>query len=129
MRRLASLVALSLLGAAVGACVTPSIPIPPPDPAEMDFDVTPQGSGSGSVASFSYPANVNYKDSTYYVFDHNTGGGVFHLANPDGSIAGLSLPASLGDQVVVTIEGGDQTVSRCVVLRQGSQDPNTYCSF
>ncbi|MEP6863701.1 MAG: hypothetical protein ABJE66_23950 [Deltaproteobacteria bacterium] len=122
MRRLAF---IALLGLA--ACVTPSIPIPPPDPANADFTITTQD--GTSVATFSYPADGNYVGATYYLFDHNTGGGVFHIANPDGSIGGLALPATAGDQVVITIEGNEQTVSRCVVLREGPQDPNTYCAF
>jgi hypothetical protein len=122
MRRLAF---IALLGLA--ACVTPSIPIPPPDPADADFTITTQD--GVSFASLNYPPDGNYIGGTYYLFDHNTGGGVFHIANPDGSITGLSLQASPGDQVVITIEGNEQTVSRCVVLRAGPQDPNTYCSF
>ena len=51
-----------------------------------------------------------------------------NLVNPDFSIGPMTLDASVGDQVVVTIESVEQTVSRCVVLRQGSQDPNTYCN-
>ena len=122
MRRLAF---IALLGLA--ACITPSIPIPPPDPAQADFTITVQDGVSS--ASLNYPPDNNYVGATYYLFDHDTGGGVFHIANPDGSISGLVLPASAGDQVVITIEGNEQTVSRCVVLRQGAQDPNTYCSF
>lgn len=93
----------------------------------MDFSITVQD--GVSTASFSYPPDDNYKDSTYYVFDHNNGGGVFHVANLDGSIHALEIEASVGDQLVISIEGGAQTVSRCIVLREGSQDPNTYCSF
>ena len=123
MRRLAF---IALLG--LGACVTPSIPIPPPDPADADFTITTQD--NASFASMSYPADGNYVGATYYLFDHDNGGGVFHIANPDGSIDNLGpLPAVAGDQVVITIEGNEQTVSRCVVLRVGPQDPNTYCSF
>ncbi|HEY0251085.1 MAG TPA: hypothetical protein VGC41_06135 [Kofleriaceae bacterium] len=110
------------------ACVTPSIPIPPPDPSLMEFDIQ-LGSDGSSNAVFSYPANKNYEGATAYLLDSNTGGGVFHLVNADYSIGPLQpLPAKQGDQVVITIEGGDETVSRCVILRQGSQDPNTYCN-
>ncbi|MEO8844148.1 MAG: hypothetical protein ABI591_02925 [Kofleriaceae bacterium] len=122
MRRLALIALLGLV-----ACVTPSIPIPPPDPAQADFTVTTQD--GASIAAFSYPADTNYVGATYYLFDHDTGGGVFHIANADGSISGLALAASIGDQVVITIEGNEQTVSRCVVLREGTQNPNAYCSF
>jgi hypothetical protein len=123
MRRLAF---IALIG--LGACVTPSIPIPPPDPADADFTITSQD--GNSIATFSYPADSNYVGATYYLFDHDNGGGVFHIAAPDGSITNLGpLPAMAGDQVVITIEGNEQTVSRCVVLREGPQDANTYCSF
>ena len=122
MRRLAF---IALLGLA--ACITPSIPIPPPDPAQADFTVTVQD--GTSTASFSYPPDNNYVGGTYYLFDHECGCGVFHVANTDGSISGLNLTASTGDQIVITIEGNEQTVSRCIVLREGPQDPNTYCSF
>ncbi|MEO8550743.1 MAG: hypothetical protein ABI678_12245 [Kofleriaceae bacterium] len=124
MRRLA-LIAVGVLG--LGGCLTPSIPIPPPDPAEMDFAITLQD--GVSTAAFTYPPDDNYKDSTYYVFNHDTGGGVFHVANPDGSIHALAIEATAGNQLVISIEGGAQTVSRCIVLREGAQDPNTYCSF
>jgi len=121
MRRFA-LIALVV----IGGCVTPSIPIPPPDPSQMDFNVSMDGNASSAI--FSYPPDKNYEGGTAYVFDDNNGGGVFHLVNPDFSIGPMTLTASLGDQVVVTIESAEQTVSRCVVLRQGSQDPNTYCT-
>ncbi len=109
------------LGALVGACVTPSIPIPPPDPADMQFHLTVQD--TGSVAEFTYPPDKNYEGGTAYLFDHNTGGGVFHIVNPDFSIGPLTLEASAGDQVVVTVESAEQTVSRCVVLREGCAGP------
>ena len=123
MRRLAF---IALLGLA--ACITPSIPIPPPDPAQADFTITVQDNGT-STASFSYPPDNNYVGATYYLFDHDKGGGVFQLANPDGSMSFLNITANTGDQIVITIEGNEQTVSRCIVLRPGLQDPNTYCSF
>jgi hypothetical protein len=122
MRRFA-LIALVV----IGGCVTPSIPIPPPDPSQMDFDIS-SDAGATPHATFTYPPDKNYEGGTAYVFDDNNGGGVFHIVNPDFSIGPMTLTASLGDQVVVTIESAEQTVSRCVVLRQGSQDPNTYCT-
>ena len=111
----------------IGGCVTPSIPIPPPDPSQMDFDIV-SDQGSTSHATFTYPPDRNYEGGTAYIFNHNTGGGVFHLVNADYSIGPMTLTATLGDQMVVTIESAEQTVSRCVVLRQGPQDPNTYCN-
>jgi hypothetical protein len=117
----------ALIALVVGGCVTPSIPIPPPDPSQMDFDLL-SDAGTTPQATFTYPPDKNYEGGTAYVFDDNNGGGVFHVVNPDFSIGPMTLEASLGDQVVVTIESAEQTVSRCVVLRQGSQDPNTYCN-
>jgi len=123
MRRLA-FIAIAL----VGACVTPSIPIPPPDPSSMDFSISTPPDGP-STAVLTYPPDKNYEGGTAYLFDHDTGGGVFHLVNADFSVGPLALGAKVGDQIVFTIESTDQTVSRCVVLREGLQDPNTYCSF
>lgn len=126
--RLHALTAVMIGAVGLTACVTPSIPIPPPDPTEMTFDLmsTPV---TGSYAIFSYPPDQNYKEATVYVFDVNNGGGVFHVANPDDSFGPLQpLAAVAGDQVNVAIESADQTISRCIVLRQGTQDPNTYCT-
>lgn len=119
--RLGFLILIGLAG-----CITPSIPIPPPDPAEMNFQL--MGSGSDSSAIFTYPAHDAYRGATAYVLDQRTGEGVFRPANSDGSIGPtLPLPAVLGDQVVVTIQNTEQTVSSCVVLQQGAQNPNVYC--
>ena len=126
MRRFAHYSGLVALIGLVG-CVTPSIPIPPPDPSQMDFEIT-SDPGTPTHATFTYPPDKNYEGGTAYVFNDNTGGGVFHIVNADFSIGPLTLGAALGDQIVVTIESAQQSVSRCVVLRQGSQDPNTYCT-
>jgi hypothetical protein len=123
MRRIA-LIAFAL----TGGCVTPSIPIPPPDPSQMDFVISTPPDGP-STAVLTYPPDQNYEGGTAYLFNHDTGGGVFHLVNPDFSVGPLGLEAKAGDQIVFTVESTDQTVSRCVVLQQGTQDPNTYCSF
>jgi hypothetical protein len=104
-------------------CITPSIPIPPPDPGEMEFHL-----GSDGTAVFTYPPTDAYQGGTCYVFDRNNGQGVFEIVHADGSIGPtLPLPAQLGDQVVVSIENVDQTVSTCVLLQEGAQDPNHYC--
>lgn len=125
--RLIALTAVMIGALGLSACVTPSIPIPPPDPTEMSFDLM-TAPDSGSYAVFSYPPNQNYRGATVYVFDVNTGGGVFHVANADDSFGPLQpLPAKAGDQVNVAVESENQTISRCIVLRQGTQDPNTYC--
>jgi hypothetical protein len=103
-------------------CITPSIPIPPPDPSEMQFHV-----GSDGVAVFTYPPTDAYQGGTCYLFDRNQGHGVFELVHPDGSIGPLGVPAALGDQIVVSIDNDDQSVSSCVILQEGAQDPNHYC--
>ena len=125
MRRIVFIAAIAW----VGACVTPSIPIPPPDPSDMTFTITTPPDGTSSTAVLTYPPDKNYEGGTAYLFNHDTGGGVFHIVNPDFSVGPLGLEAKAGNQLVFTIEATDQTVSRCVVLREGTQDPNTYCSF
>ena len=113
---------------ALGACVTPSIPIPPPDPSKMTFTLTVQDLVSTAVLT--YPPEKNYEGGVVYVFNHDTGMGVFQDVNPDFSIGPTQpLRAAAGNQLVITVEAVDQTVSRCIVLRDGAQDPNTYCSF
>ena len=52
---------------------------------------------------------------------------MIHDVNPDDSIGPISMAAALGDQVVVSVQVGDQTFSTCVVLREGAQDPTNYC--
>jgi len=122
MRRLVLIIGL---GVATEGCVTPSIPIPPPDPAQMTFSVT---AGPESTASFSYPANVNYVDSVVFVFNRDRGMGIIEVAHPDGSVGPTAgVPATLGDQIAVTFQRDDQTVSTCVRLRQGQQSPLDYC--
>jgi hypothetical protein len=115
-----------LLLVVFAGCITPSIPIPPPDPTEMQFAITATGSASSAV--FTYPPTDAYRNGTVYLYDRANGNGVFKLANADGSFGPtLPLPATAGDQVVVSIEGSEQTVSICVVLQQGAQDPNHVC--
>lgn len=123
MSRLGLLVALVIAG-----CVTPSIPIPPPDPGRMTFTLTVQDAISTAVLT--YPADPNYEGGIVYVFNHDTGRGVFQNVNADNSIGPTQpLQATVGNQLVISIEHIDQTASRCIVLREGAQDPNTYCSF
>ena len=111
----------------VTGCLTPSIPIPPPDPDKMEFHIVVDG--GNSVATFMYPPEMNYQGGTAYLFNHDTGMGVFQLVNPDFSIGPMGLRAAAGNQIVFSIEGASETVSRCVVLREGTQDGTTYCSF
>lgn len=116
-----------LLAVAVG-CVTPSIPIPPPDAARMTFTITVQAAVSSAVLT--YPPDKNYAGGIVYVFNHETGRGVFQNVNEDNSIGPTQpLEAAPGNQLVISVESEAQTASRCIVLREGLQDPNTYCSF
>ncbi|MEJ7603796.1 MAG: hypothetical protein WKG01_38275 [Kofleriaceae bacterium] len=123
MRRLVLLIGLAV----VGGCITPSIPIPPPDPARMLFEVDGIG-GPVSTAVFSYPANVNYQGALVFVFNRDRGIGVIQQANDDGSVSPTApLAAAIDEQVVVTFQRDDQTVSTCIRLRNGNQDPTNYC--
>lgn len=123
MRRLLGIgIALTLAG-----CITPSIPIPPPDPSNMVFHLTTVD-GSTS-ATMTYPPDDLYKGGIAFVRDEASGLGSIQNVNPDGSVGPITLPppVKLGDQVVFSVENGDQTVSSCVVLREGAQDPTVYC--
>jgi hypothetical protein len=106
-------------------CVTPSIPIPPPDPAKMTFTV---GTELGTIvsASLAYPSTPAYRGGVVYVFNRSIGQGIIELVHPDDSI-GPTRPvnASASDQLVITVESDEQTVSTCVLLREGT--PSAYC--
>jgi hypothetical protein len=122
MRRLAA--AIVLFGLA--GCVTPSIPIPPPDPASMTFTVTTNDQGAITSASLTYPPTIGYIGGVVYVFNRSLGKGVIETAHADGSIGPTEpVPAGLGDQLVVSVENDDQTVSTCVLLKEGT--PSSYC--
>jgi hypothetical protein len=122
MRRLLSILVLSGLA----ACVTPSIPIPPPEPTEMTFHISLTGNVSEAV--FTYPATAAYVGGNATLFNRATGQGVLQVANVDGSFGPtLPLPAAAGDNIVVSVENSKQTVSTCIVLREGAQDPTVYC--
>jgi len=122
MRRLAVIALLGLAG-----CVTPSIPIPPPDPAKMDFHLTVVG--TTSTATFTYPPDDHFVGGVAYLYNRVTGLGVIQKVNPNGSVGPTQpIGAQLGDQIVFSVENDAQTVSTCVVLREGAQDPTTYCT-
>lgn len=119
MRVISLLVVLGL-----AACVTPSIPIPPPDPSE----ITAQINTTAGTVSFSYPPDTAYIGGTAYVFNRTQGHGSIDDVNPDGSVGPTTaIKAALGDAIVFSIENGKNTVSTCVVLKDGPQDPNVYC--
>lgn len=123
MRRLLAIAAIAL---GLVGCVTPSIPIPPPDPAKMTFHLSVVD--TNSFAAFTYPPTSAYVGGIAYVFDRNKGEGVIQTCAGDGSIGPTQpFPAEANDNVVVTVQLGDQTESTCIVLREGTQDPTTYC--
>ena len=112
--------------AALGGCITPSIPIPPPDPGRMTFAVTVEG--SNSTATFAYPPDVNYIGAIVFVFNRDRGVGVIESARADGSVGPTApLSAALGEQIIVSFQREDQTVSTCIRLRDGAQNANDYC--
>ncbi len=123
MRRL--LVSIGLM-IAFGGCVTPSIPIPPPDPMRMTFTIT--GDVNNTFATFAYPAEINYENTIVFVYNRDKGVGIIENANPDGSV-GPTAPvrAALDDQMVISFQREDQTVSTCVRLREGAQSSTSYC--
>lgn len=110
----------------VSGCVTPSIPIPPPDPARMEFHLT--GEPNARTASFSYPPDVNFVDSVVFVYNRDLGVGIIEAAHPDGSVGPTAgVAADVGDQMVVSFQRDDQTVSTCIRLREGAQSSIDYC--
>lgn len=120
MRRLALIGGLVLAG-----CVTPTIPIPPPDPAKMTFVVD----ATNGVATFAYPATENYIGSVVFVYNRDKGTGIIEDARADGSVGPTQpVAAVLNDQIVVTFQHEDQSVSSCIRLRNGTQDPTVSCS-
>jgi hypothetical protein len=92
----------------------------------MTFQLT--GEPGNTTASFSYPANINYVDSVVFVYNRDRGVGVIEAAHDDGSVGPTApLAAALGEQIVVSFQRDDQTVSTCIRLREGTQDPTVYC--
>lgn len=120
-------VALAIIGLVVIAgCVTPSIPIPPPDPARMQFSLS--GEPGARKASFSYPPNVNFVDTVVFVYNRDLGVGIIEAAHPDGSVGPTAaVAADVGNQMIVSFQRDDQTVSTCIRLREGAQSSIDYC--
>ena len=122
MRRFVVLIVL--LGFA--GCVTPSIPIPPPDPSKMAFTLGRDGEGMVVSASLRYPPMAGYSGGLVYVFNRDMGKGIIELVNADDSIGPTTpVAAALGNQIVVSVESDEQTVSTCVLLQEGA--PSNYC--
>jgi hypothetical protein len=121
MRLVAALALVGLVG-----CVTPSIPIPPPDPSKMTFTVELDPNGAISSASLSYPATDSYKGGVAYVYNRTLEHGVIEAVHPDGSVGPTApVAATDGNQIVFSIENDEQTVSTCVLLREGT--PTSVC--
>lgn len=120
--------AIAVAGLIVGGCITPSIPIPPPDPERMTFVVT--GDAGNTSATFAYPADTNFRDSIVFVYNRDRGLGIIEASRPDGSV-GPTRPvsAAIGDQIAVTFQREDQTISTCIRLREGQQSATPYCSL
>jgi hypothetical protein len=126
MRLVLRLLVFWLVVTCIAGCITPSIPIPPPDPELMTFDVT--GEGAASMATFEYPANVNFESSILYVFNRDRGVGIIEATRPDGSV-GPTRPvsAALGNEIIVSFQRDDLSVSTCIRLRNGQQSRTDYC--
>lgn len=121
MRRL---VLAALSAVALAGCITPSIPIPPPDPELMTFTV----SSEDGTATFEYPATNNYREAIVFIYNRDLGVGVIEAAKPDGSVGPTApLAARIDDQITVTFQREDQTVSRCIRLQDGAQSSTRYC--
>lgn len=124
MRR--PLILAVLVVVALGGCLTPSIPIPPPDAGMMTFRLSGEPGMTG--ASFEYPPNINYVDAVVFVFNRDRGTGIIDTARADGSVGPTTpVAAALGEQIVVTFQREDQTVSTCIRLREGQQSSTDYC--
>jgi len=123
MRRLLGL--LVFVGVA-GGCLTPSIPIPPPDAGQMTFRLS--GEPGNTVATFEYPQHPTLHGAVVYVYNRDKGKGIIEAANPDGSVGPTEpVRADLGDQIVVSFVRDEQTASTCIRLRDGAQNPTSYC--
>ena len=126
MRRVLLSLGFAIALRALGGCVTPSIPIPPPDPARMTFTV--MGDVNNTLATFAYPPDVNYENTVVFVYNRDKGLGIIEDSHADGSV-GPTAPvrAGIGDQMVISFQRQDQTVSTCVRLREGAQSSTDYC--
>ena len=92
----------------------------------MTFAVTTEA-GVVNSASLTYPPTDAYRGGTVYVYDRTMGHGVFELVHENGSIGPTQpIAATVNDEVVVSVQAVEQTVSTCVLLREGS--PASYCN-
>jgi hypothetical protein len=122
-----ALVFATVIVALGSGCITPSIPIPPPDPERMTFDIGGDPANPG-LATFSYPADDRIKNALIYIYNRDQAEGIITTAAADGSVGPTKpFPAALDDQVVITFQEADQSLSTCIRIKQGAQDPNAYC--
>lgn len=92
----------------------------------MAFTVELDPNGTITSASLSYPATDSYKGGVAYVYNRTLGKGVIEAVKADGSVGPTSpLSATEGNQIVFSIENDEQTVSTCVLLKDGA--PTSYC--
>ena len=114
----------AVLAAAV-ACITPSIPIPPPDQDAMTFELD----AAAGTATFSYEPTDVFAGAVVYIFNRDAGRGVIETARADGSVGpSAPLPATAGDQMVVTFDVDGEATSTCVVLDAEGVDASAVCA-
>lgn len=90
----------------------------------MTFEVN----ADAGEARFSYSPASFFGGAAVYVYNRRTGSGVIDTARPDGSVGPtLPFPAALGDSVIVSFAKEEQTVSTCIVVRQGRQSQSDIC--
>lgn len=90
----------------------------------MTFELEP----SGGMARFSYAPTGIYNGALVYVLNRTKGTGVIDTARADGGVGPtLPFPAVAGDQVVVSFQREEQTVSTCLAIRQGRQTAADIC--
>jgi hypothetical protein len=86
----------------------------------MTFTVTTDPQGAITSASLTYPATVSYVGGVAYVYNRSIGAGVIQAVNANGSIGPTpAVAASVNDQLVISVENDEQTVSTCVALLAG----------
>ena len=108
-----------------GACITPSIPIPPPEPSAMTFMVNP----IDGVATFRYAPQERFSLAKVYVFNKDQGAGIITTANINGGVPETApFPAIIGDEVVITFEVPEDTVSSCVRVTDGTPNALDVCN-
>lgn len=86
----------------------------------MTFTVTTDPQGAITSASLTYPPTVSYVGGVAYVYNRTIGVGVIQAVNANGSIGPTpAVNATENDQLVISVENDEQTVSTCVLLRAG----------